>query len=432
MAGTRTSANRADGREEDPTNPGVERDRRRGRKGRPTVELKELQGFKFLQPVLALLRRLREHADSPNRKLHYDEYVTLLLFYFFNPVLTSLRSIQAVSELPEVRRALRVGRSSLGSLSEAARVFDPDLLAEILGDLVKKIKPSSLTGRLSEIDKILTAVDGTLLPALPRMFWALWRDKGHRAAKAHVQYEILRGIPVRADVTDGNASEKTVLRDTLQKNRLYVLDRGYAKYKLFQDILDAGSSFACRIRANAVYREVESRELTDADRAAGVLSDKIVQLGCQEKKNELNQEVRIVAVRLEQDSSRQGRRRGGRRKSSKPGDTIMLIATDQQSIPAELIALIYRQRWQIELFFRWLKRVLGCRHLLSHSQTGVSLQMYAALIACLLISLWTGQKPTKRTFELLCLHMQGWATDDDLSAHISRLKLHPDLAENPG
>jgi IS4 transposase len=92
-------------------------------------------------------------------------------------------------------------------------------------------------------------------------------------------------------------------------------------------------------------------------------------------------------------------------------------------LPAELIGRIYRYRWQIELFFRWFKCILGCQHLLSLSQNGIKIQVYCALIASLLIRLWTGRKPTKRTFEMICLYFQGWATMDELMKHIEGLKI---------
>jgi IS4 transposase len=91
-------------------------------------------------------------------------------------------------------------------------------------------------------------------------------------------------------------------------------------------------------------------------------------------------------------------------------------------LSAEMIALIYRYRWQIELFFRWFKCILGCKHLLAHSENGVTIQVYCALIASMLITLWTGAKPNKRTFEMLCLYFMGWATDNDLTRHLEKLK----------
>ena len=108
----------------------------------------------------------------------------------------------------------------------------------------------------------LTAVDGSLLPALPKMAWALWLDPQHHAAKMHVHFDVLKGVPVETTVTAGNGSETEPLRATLQAKRLYVIDRGYADYQLFQDIVDARSDFIGRIRDNAVWTVVEERPLT--------------------------------------------------------------------------------------------------------------------------------------------------------------------------
>ena len=78
----------------------------------------------------------------------------------------------------------------------------------------------------------------------------------------------------------------------------------------------------------------------------------------------------------------------------------------------------------MELFFRWFKCILGARHLVAQSQEGLTLQLYAGLIASLLISVWTGHKPTKRTFEMVCLYFSGWASLDELDAHIATLQEH--------
>jgi hypothetical protein len=74
------------------------------------------------------------------------------------------------------------------------------------------------------------------------------------------------------------------------------------------------------------------------------------------------------------------------------------------------------------LFSRWFTCILGCTHLVSLSRNGVSLQVYCALIASMLITLWTGRKPTKRTFEMLCYHFMEWADDEELLNHIEKLK----------
>ena len=74
------------------------------------------------------------------------------------------------------------------------------------------------------------------------------------------------------------------------------------------------------------------------------------------------------------------------------------------------------------MFFRFFKHVLGCQHLLSACPDGIAIQAYCALIACLLISLWTGRKPTLRTYEMLCWYFLGWASEEELLAHLEKLK----------
>jgi hypothetical protein len=106
-------------------------------------------------------------------------------------------------------------------------------------------------------------------------------------------------------------------------------------------------------------------------------------------------------------------------------EEVLVLVTNHLDLEAELVALAYRFRWAVELFFRWLKCVLGCRHLLSQSANGVRLQVYVAIIASLLLSLWVGRPPTKRTYERLCFYLSGWATEAEVIAHIDRLHFRP-------
>jgi hypothetical protein len=379
---------------------------------RPEVTAKALQGlkyFRFLGPLLDTLHDNATRRDKAgNRILHFDQYAGLLLLYFFNPIVTGLRSIQQASLLAKVQKLLGCERASLGSLSEASRVFDPQLLRDILGELAERAAPL-LKGKEAEALRGLTAVDGSLLPALPKMAWALWVDDQHRAAKMHVHFDVLRGVPVEATLTAGNASETAQLRATLEPQRLYVIDRGYAEYQLFQDILNAGSGFIGRIRDNAVWTVVEEHPVSDQARAAGVGRDLVVWLGGPQSGCVFKQPLRVLEVAT-----------GKTDEKGQP--EVLLLATNRLDLDAELIALGYRFRWAIELFFRWFKCILGCKHLLSTDANGITIQLYLGLIASLLISLWAGRKPTKRTLEMLQFYFAGWATEEELLAHIEKLQ----------
>jgi len=390
-------------------------------KKRHKIKEQELKGFKYFKAISKIVETLHEAGcqrdRAGNRILHMDQYVSLLLLYMFNPICTSLRSLQQASELKKVQKKLGVPRASLGSLSEASTVFDSELMTEIITAFGQKLKPVSHNAKLNDLGGILTAVDGTVIKALPKMAWALWVDDDHKAVKAHVQFEILKAVPVKATITDANESEKEVLAQSLEAGRIYVKDRGYAKYSLFQQIIDAQSSFVCRIRDNAVYKVIEERSLSEDAIAAGIVSDKVVWLGSENKKEDLSQPIRVVEIKCEPHKKRCHTACGGPEQSEK-----LLIATDLLDLEADVIGLIFKHRWFIEIFFRFFKHVLGCRHLLSHNKNGIELQTYSAIIACMLISLWTGRKPTLRTYEMLCWYFTGMADEEELLAHIAKLQ----------
>jgi Transposase DDE domain len=384
-------------------------------KRRPPIKDKDLKGLKYFKVLASLLDRLHTNATARdrarNRYLFYDQYACLLLLFFFNPIVKSLRSIQQASTLDKVQRLFGCGRVSRGSLGEASRVFDPELLHAIIGEVAAQALPL-VHGTEAEALRGLTAVDGSLLPALPKMAWALWLDPQHRAAKMHVHFDVLKGVPVETTVTAGNDSETRQLRATLQAQRLYVIDRGYADYQLFQNILDARSDFIGRIRDNAVWTVVEERPLTAEARAAGVHSDRIIWLGGPQSGAAFKQPLRVLEVdtgKIDADGC----------------PDILLLATSRLDLGAELVALGYRFRWSVELFFRWLKCILGCRHLLANSRNGVTIQVYLAIIASLLISIWAGRKPTVRTLEMIQFYFTGWATEEELMAHLDQLKPLP-------
>ena len=217
--------------------------------------------------------------------------------------------------------------------------------------------------------------------------------------------------------------ERAVLQRALDKGHCYVGDRGYVKFALFNAISAADSSYVCRLRDNSHYDVVESRPLSDDDAAANVVGDAIVLLGDTSKasRERPDHPIRLVAVKTTPHEKR-GRTGGSTGPAS---NGLLLIATNLLDLPAWTIALIYRYRWTIEIFFRFFKHTLGCRSLLSHDPVGIEIQTYCAIIACMLMSLWTGRKPTLRTYEMICYYFIGWAEEDELLAHLAKLPPHP-------
>ena len=392
---------------------------------KPQIAANTLHGSRYLKNILSLLRRYHEVGNQKNRNLHFDQYLALIILYFFNPVLTSLRSIQQATTIEAVQNKLGVEKTSLGALSEASTVFDADLLLPLIKELAAQALPLEKNPQLKALQQTLVAVDGSLLRAVPEMLWALWIDENNRAAKLHLALDIERCVPIDARITHGNANEKDIVRESfLKPDTLYLLDAGYAEYKFFQDIRDASSSFIVRIQDNAVWKEISENELSHADKAAGVIQDIIVKLGSKSKQNDIREPVRIVKIFHKGDGTVRRKARVSSKKTYRTTDSdyTFILATDRTDLPAEVIALCYKKRWDIELFFRWFKCILDCLHLVAHSQNGVAIQVYCALIASLLITIWTGRKPTKRTFEMLQFYFLGWATEQELEEHLTSIQ----------
>ena len=391
----------------------------------------DVQGLKYFGKLWPLLERLHDigcqRDKAGNRQLFMDQYCALVLLFLFNPCVRSLRALQQASELNNVQRKLRCGRASLGSLSEATDVFDPERLRAIIGELAAEVKPTrNVAG--PHLEHALTAVDGSVVKTLATIAQAAYLKNVHGQSKSgwrlHTHFDVDRGVPTRIDVTgglnSGKTDEKYVLRKNLQPDHCYVMDRWYAQFTLFKEINAIGSSYVCRVRDNSRYEAVEARPLSAAALAAGVLFDEVVALGAgSSAAKRPDHPVRLVQVAATPSRPR-GKTRGG--KTGPPSDGVLRIATNLLDVPAEIIAEIYRQRWTIELFFRFFKHVLGCRHLLSTSRAGIEIQTYCAIIACLLLALWTGGRPTLRTFEMVCLYWQGWADEEELLAHLQKLK----------
>jgi len=408
----------------------------RSKKGK--IQSRDIGGLKYFDQLAPLLARLHEvgcaRDRAGNRELHFDQYCLLILLYLFNPVVTSLRGLQQASELAKVQKRLGCPRTSLGSLSEATTVFEPERLKEIIAELGAELQPLRRDARLKDIQQALMLVDGTLLAALPKVMEASWRKatsgSGLVKWRLHTHFEVDRYVPTRIEVTpDGGREhdERAVLERMIESDRLYVLDRGYAKFSLFNHIVAANSSYVCRLRDNSAYDVIEERPLSDADRAAGVLSDQIVRFTHGKPGARPDHPVRLVRIATTAHTSR-GKYRGGSTGASCDG--VLRIATNLLDPPAEILGLIYRFRWTIEIFFRFFKHVLGCRHLLSHNANGIEIQTYCAIIGCMLISLSTGRKPTLRTYEMLCFYFSGLASIEEVLLHLTKLQRHEEPLAN--
>jgi hypothetical protein len=399
--------------------------------GSAPAHLVGLRHFKRLLPLLRRLDRVGCDRDTAgNRKLRMGDYCAVVMLYLFNPMIDSLRSLRRTLGLGPVAKALGVRRFSLGSFSESVRLFRPHHLKLIVQELAGELVPLSKDPRLAQLKHALTLVDSSVLAGLCRLSGAAdastryCTSRDGRALhgwRLHVQLDLSTFCPHQTELTGarkrGQASEPYVLRQSLEPGRCYVNDGGYADRGLFDAIVAVGSSYVTRIREDSVFDVLEERLLGQEALDANVVRDALVRLAGTAPPT--NHAVRIVQVQVEPQPRRTRRTQPGGNKSTRYTD-VLLIATNLTDLPAELVALVYRYRYSVELFFRLFKQLLGLRHLLSYRQEGVEIQVYCCVIACMLINLQTGRKPDKAMIQMLGFYLLGLADERDVIEHLNR------------
>jgi hypothetical protein len=343
-------------------------------------------------------KALSATEKDERRTLFAEDYFCSYLFAMLNPVITSLRCLCHVSHCQKMR-AVSAAPFSPATFSAGQHLFDPGILEKVVRQLAQENQGRAQGGdaRVRQALKGLTAVDGTVLRAVPRMAWAPASGTGS-ALRLHLHFNVFDQVPAAWPITPGHICERKVFAETVQSGTFYVGDRHYGHdFELLVQLRADGIDFVLRLYNNLIFQQVgPDRPLSPADRKAGVVWDRQVRLGVHGD----GPVVRVVRVEAN-------------------GDVFHLVTT-REDLSAELIGLIYRQRWQIELYFKWIKAILNCRHWLAESPAGAQIQIYCVLIASLLLMLWTGQRPNKRMVESLQWYWMGLATAEDLATLLKR------------
>jgi hypothetical protein len=403
------------------TPPGL----KRGRKKRAELLPREVTGRKYLQILRPFLHRLHSAYLHPNRVLFYDDVVISYLVAFFSPALRSLRLIENASQVPGVNKFLNVESVCSSTLSDANALFDPVHLAGLIADLRRELPRgtgSQSGGDDAELVKLLDSailVDGSFFRLAADVQWAIHAanqygggkgadaapaepakkkrktrsDKKKPAGKAakksesakpgigtvrlNCQFCLASGVPVGVSVNGSDGvHESTAALAMVEPGHLYLFDSGIVSFDYLSGILAAGSHLLCNLSTVIKFNIHEERKLTEEDARAGIISDSVGYLPGSFCNTPPTAMLRQIIV---QYTDREGKIRRLR------------LLTDLLDLPAGTIAELYKKRWQIELFFRWLKVSANFRHLTSHSKNGVSLSFHVAVIAALLMVLRTGR-----------------------------------------
>jgi hypothetical protein len=363
-----------------------------------------------------LLREFNEHLaractdtplhpswEDPQRQLEMADYLSLFLLGVFNPIVHSMRGLCAASHLSRVQDEVCRRPVSRGSFSEAQNVTDPALLKQVYDTLALTVarRRSKAQPTANPHVRLMQIVDSTLWYALPRMHWAIWRKQygTQRALRLHVKFQVADDLPAQCSITEGRRCERLEWEAMTQPGEFYVGDRYYGEdYSLLGRLMEKGCSFAVRLRSDAQWVVEEELPVDGAATAANVIWQGWVRLG----KAGTGPRLRVVKI-LGTDEQR-------------------LVATNltELEMSAELVSLCYRQRWPVELFFRWLKHIMGANHWLAQSHAGVSIQIYLTLIAGQLLLLFSGQRPNRRAVELVHFMIVGWATPAEVVALLKK------------
>lgn len=380
----------------------------------PSFTEKDLGHWKLLgsfqEHLDAVLEKhpLSSSLENPRRQFTAPNYLSLYLFGLLNPVTQTLRGLSAATVLARVQSQISGRVVPRATFSDAQHALDPVLLEKVFADLSAQLPAAPSDARLGQWRWL--AQDSSLFSALPRMAWALYgggepkaSGKVACAVRLHLSLHVLEDKPVRASVRPANQCERQVWQEHWEKGAAYLGDRNFAQhYRLLDQLEDKGCAYVLRLREQTHLDAQEELPVSAEDRAAGVQRQLWARLGKDPRKQ--SRRVRVVWLEGEKEA------------------VVLVTNLAPADLSAALVGQLYRQRWKIELFFRWVKCILGCGHWLAESPNGVSIQIYLALIAALLLQLYTGRRPTRRVMELIRWYLCGVASGAELERGLEQYR----------
>lgn len=377
---------------------------------------RHLKGRKYIKRLDEFIHDLRRHHPHHNRILFYDDVVTILLLGFFNSDIRSLRKLELFSQVPGVRQSLNVERVSRSALSEGLKLFDPKLLRPLIEQIHRELpKGAAVDPEIQELYERLIAFDGSYFRVPAQVLWAIQekgpdRKKG-RQVRLNLQYCVSTGNPEEMSIGGEGSSEAQAITTKIEPDMIYLGDRGILSFNGVSAIVSGGGHLVFRIKRQIGFTSEADQPLTEKDKAHRVISDRIGRLTGSQRHPAPTMKLREILIENPDD----------------PDQPIRLL-TDLLDQPAYITGLLYRFRWDIELFFRWLKVHANFEHIISHSPHGVETWFYVAMIGTLLMSLYTGERPTTYAFTAMQLIVSGEASYEDLAPQLARLARERQLA----
>lgn len=331
----------------------------------PCRERRKAPSFqKLIAPLKKVLEGITSLVSRGNRPLQmtFEDQLNALILFHLEDHTSGRELIQTLQEDAYAREHIAPERGiEKSSFFEAVNSRGLEQLMEVFEGLEKEAR-GILPKDHAELGDLI-AIDGSLIDATLSMTWADYR-KGAKKAKTHIGFNLNQSIPSRIFLTNGKADERPFVEKIVSKGQTAVTDRYYQCHKNFDAWQEEGIHFVCRIRANTKKEVIEAREVLPG---SIVFYDAAVYVGTFGI-NRTEKPVRAVGYHVDGKD--------------------YWVATDRYDLTAEQIALIYKLRWNIEIFFGWWKRHLHVYHLIARTSYGVMVQMLAGLITYLLLAIY--------------------------------------------
>lgn len=316
---------------------------------------------KLIQPIQEFIKDQND-AISPhhNQTYCYYDFVHTLTFYFTSGRTSLKLFINTVLNKGLLPDSINLRPVPYSTFSDAFERFSPDLFRAIFVFLLSSL-PLKQIPELASLGT-LCCVDGSLFPVMSSMLWAEYRSN-KQALRFHLCFELNRMIAVDFIIGSGKSSERGALRKMLKGGITYIADRGYMCFNLFHEIISCSSYFVFRVKSNLVYLQIESMTVILPD-TVQTLFDDVTDLLVRCTNDKHNHIYRLVRFTI--------------------CGEIFYLLTNRFNLSTFQIIMLYAYRWQIELFFRFLKRTVSGIHLVKNTQSGVTIQFYVLLICALL------------------------------------------------
>jgi transposase len=383
------------------------------RQGHPELLARDLPvwpehiiGASHIRSLQKLLGELREQEPHGNRSLFLDDIFVASLLAFFNPTLRTLRTIEDFSQTRQAQKHLSIPKLCKSTFSDFNKLAEPERLQPILDHLRREILkpgpgPSRLADPLLDLHRKILAVDGTFLKAAATVAWAIRRPGSKTGARLDFHLDVETWLPELIVIPEHSEGEATTALTAITPGAIHVYDRGIFSFDLIEAHAPKAADFVMRVREPGVrvpkLIEIESRPLTQADRDAGIVSDRLVRLAGSQHAPAPACVLREVVI-IPAD----------------PSQGSVHLLTTLMDVEAWIIGLLYRNRWQVELFFRWMKSYARFDHLISHTREGVLLNFYVAVIGVTLMYLQAGHRPSKYMFSLMGMVANGSASLEEI------------------